>query len=90
MTSLRKYYQDIFRRVFCENLMRTRAENGLTQAKMAEMLVMDDRSYIELDHGKSGCSALTLALYLIYCCADAGAFLRELREAFEKGADSVA
>ena len=50
---------------------------------MAECLMMDERSYIELDHGKSCCSALTLALFLIYCCEDPLIFLHELRSIFE-------
>ena len=51
---------------------------------------LDERSYAELDHGKSSCSGLTLARYLIYCCADPIAFLEKLRIAFEQVADYVA
>jgi len=44
---------------------------------------MDERSYIDLDHEKTCCSAITLALFLVYICADVDAFLKELRCAFE-------
>lgn len=87
---MRKHYNDILRKIFCDNLVRTRVKNGLTQAKMAELLIMDDRSYIELDHGKNSCSALTLSLFLIYCCTDVNSFLKELRAAYEKEAENIA
>ena len=57
--------------------------DGLTQAEMTEKLSMDDRSYIDLDHGKTCCSAVTLALFLVYVCEDVHEFLEELRHAFE-------
>ena len=57
---------------------------------MANQLIMDDRSYINLDHGKSGCSALTLALYLIYCSDDPVKFLDELKAALENDENHVA
>ncbi len=41
------------------------------------------RSYIDLDHGKTSCSAVTLVLYLIYVCDEPQAFLDELKVAFE-------
>lgn len=57
---------------------------------MAEKLHMDDRSYSDLDTGKSCCSAVTLVLFLIYVCADAESFLKELRIAFETGTENAA
>ena len=50
---------------------------------MAERLAMADRSYVEIDHGNFGCSAVTLALYLCYLCDDTDAFLSELRREFD-------
>lgn len=61
-----------------------------TQSQMASLLIMDERSYVDLDHGKSCCSALTLALFLIYCCNDPVSFLNGLREAFEKECENAA
>ncbi|MBQ8603565.1 MAG: hypothetical protein IJ410_01800 [Oscillospiraceae bacterium] len=50
---------------------------------MAEILMMDVRSYVELDHGCSSCSALTLCLFLIYCCEEPYSFLDELKNSIE-------
>ena len=59
------------------------AYKRMTQTQMAGRLSMDPRSYVELDQGKSSCSALTLALFLIYVCKDSDTFLEKLRIALE-------
>ena len=84
---MRKTYQSILKTYFNHVLVRRRTELRMTQAQMAEQLYMDDRSYIDLDHGKSCCSALTLALYLVFICDDVLIFVEGLRYAFntEKG-----
>lgn len=87
---MRKTYQAILKHHFHSTLVRTRTNLGLTQSEMAERLAMDDRSYIDLDHGKSCCSAITLVLFLIYVCRDVDGFLEELQHAFEAGTDQVA
>lgn len=87
---MRKTYRDILKHQFHARLIRVRTALGLTQAQMAEKLSMDDRSYIDLDHGKTCCSAVTLALFLIYVCDDVTEFLEELRHAFETGFDQAA
>lgn len=87
---MRKIYLRVLKKFFYHQLIHTRASMKLTQAQMARLLAMDDRSYVELDHGNSGCSALTLALFLIYCCKDPAAFLKDLREAFEAEAERAA
>lgn len=40
---------------------------------------MDERSYIDLGHKKTCCSATTLVLFLVYVCEDVDAFVGELR-----------
>ncbi len=87
---MRKHLNAILKQHFYTQLMLTRSMLGYTQAKMADQLFMDDRSYIDLDHGKSCCSALTLALFLIYCCEDSAAFLHELRKAFDESINNAA
>ncbi len=82
---MRKYCSNILREQFHISLIRSRDLLGMTQEEMAGKLMMACRTYIELDHGKSGCSALTLSLYLIYICADPLSFLEELRTAIERG-----
>ncbi len=87
---MRKSYEKILKEHFYKHLISTRAEQKLTQAEMAHQLIMDDRSFINLDHGKSGCSALTLALYLIYYCEDPSEYLNELRKSIEDSDNHVA
>ena len=87
---MRNRYTSIFRSFFHEKLFRRRVELDITQEEMADRLVMASRTYVDLDHGKTGCSALTLALFLIYVCAEPLAFLEELRNAFEDGTDKAA
>lgn len=87
---MRTHYTSIFKAFFHEKLFRRRVALDITQEEMADRLVMASRTYVDLDHGKTGCSALTLALFLIYVCAEPLAFLEELRDAFENGGDQAA
>ena len=80
---MRKHYQNVLKIFFHKKLINVRCKCGITQEEMSERLAMACRTYIELDHGKTGCSAVTLALFLIYVCNDPIAFLEELRNAFE-------
>ncbi len=80
---MRKTYEKILKEHFYKHLISTREELQLSQVKMADKLIMDTRSYINLDHGKSSCSSLTLALYLINFCDNPKDYLDELRDAFE-------
>ncbi len=80
---MRNQYTQIFKEFFHHKLVHSRDDMGISQEEMAERLSMASRSYIDLDHGKSGCSAVTLVLYLIYVCDEPLLFLNELREAFE-------
>lgn len=87
---MRKMYHRILKTYFTNTLVQRRQALQLTQAQMAERLLMDDRSYIDLDHGKTCCSALTLALYLAFICEDVHNFTEGLRYAFSTGRDSAA
>ena len=87
---MRQQYIQSLKMVFYNNLIATRASLNWTQSQMAERLAMDNRSYIELDHGNSCCGALTLALYLVYCCEDPVIFIGELRSAFEMDSNHAA
>ena len=80
---MRNNYNQVLKQVFHLNLIRSRYELGITQEEMAHRLAMASRTYVDLDHGKSGCSALTLGLYLVYISTDPLAFLLELRCAWE-------
>lgn len=87
---MRKTYKSTLKDFFHRWLVRRRVELNLTQAEMSELLVMDERSYIDLDHGKSCCSALTLALFIVYVCEDVYQFVEELRNAFNAGKENAA
>ena len=87
---MRKQYTEILKVFFNKKLFHRRVELGITQEEMAHRLAMASRTYADLDHGKSTCSALTLALFLIYICADPLAFLEELRHAFEDSDNKAA
>lgn len=80
---MRKAYHKILKSCFYNSLVHTRADLGLTQSQKAEQLAMDDRSHINLDHGKNCCSAITPVLYLICCCSDPLGFLGDLKNAIE-------
>lgn len=80
---MRKHYEKVQKVFFHEKLFRRRGDLEIMQEEMADRLVMACRTYADLDHGKSSCSALTLALFLIYICDDPLEFLGELRDAFE-------
>lgn len=81
---MRKQYTQVLKTHFHKSLFRSRAELNITQEEMAHRLLMASRTYVDLDHGKTCCSALTLALFLIYICTDPLKFLEELRDAFER------
>lgn len=90
VTSMRKQCEQILKNLFYEKLIYTRHKLGYTQEDMAEILKMDVRSYVELDHGCSKCSALTLCLFLIYCYDEPYIFLNELKTSIESRTGYVA
>ena len=80
---MRELYLSILKTYFHEKLIHLRSALGLTQEQMADLLRMNCRNYVYLDHGKNCCSALTLVLFLLYVCDDPVAFLEELRRKFD-------
>lgn len=80
---MRKHYTKALKTIFHEELFQSRVNLEITQEEMAHRLAMASRTYVDLDHGKTGCSAVTLALFLIYICSDPLAFLEKLQNAFE-------
>ena len=87
---MRKYYSKILKAYFYESIIHARQDLGITQEEMAFRLSMACRTYIDLDHGKTSCSAVTLALYLVYICQDPVRFIDGLRNAFEEGLNDAA
>ena len=87
---MRSQYNETLKTIIHIHLLQARETRELTQAAMAELLMMDVRSYVELDHEKSLCGTLTLVLFLIYCCLDPVAVLQEIRVSFDGLRDSFA
>lgn len=86
---MRNTYRILIGKHFCQTVFTYRIQQDMTQVEMAERLCMDERSYIDLEHGKNGCSVVTLMLFLIYECSDVDDFLRELREILEEANDAA-
>lgn len=81
---MRNHYKQILKAFFHHKLFRTRVDVlDITQEEMANLLALSSRSYVDLDHGRRCCSAVTLALFLVCVCNDPAEFLEELRYAFE-------
>ena len=80
---MREKFLVILKEHFHDGLIHCSCRKQATQAQMAVLLAMDVRSFADLDHGKSGCSGLTLACFLLYCCDDPLAFLNNLRADFD-------
>ena len=87
--TLRNTYRILIGKYFCQTVFTYRIQQDMTQVEMAERLCMDERSYIDLEHGKNGCSVVTLMLFLLYECSDVDNFLRELRDIFEEANDGA-
>ena len=86
---MRKTYQRLIREYFCRTIFEYRMQADLTQLQMAERLCMDERSYIDLEHGKIGCSVVTLVLYLIFECPDSDAFLLDLERLYTQAGEEL-
>ena len=86
---MRNTYRIMIGKYFCQTVFTYRMQQDMTQVEMAERLCMDERSYIDLEHGKNGCSVVTLMLFLLYECSDVDVFLRELRDIFEEANDAA-
>ena len=80
---MKKYFYTAMKNFFRIQVLLARDRLHLTQAQMARKLRVEDRSYAALESGESCCGALTLALFLIYCCDDPILFLKKLREVLE-------
>ena len=62
---MRRKIEAVYKDTFREIALKTRFNLGFTQAKMSEALLMSERSYEEIERGRSACSAVTAILLLI-------------------------
>lgn len=72
-------YKDTFRNI----ALKTRFDLGFTQAKMSEALLMSERSYEEIESGRSACGAVTAILLLLHA-NDRDEILADLKASIEK------
>ena len=63
-----------------QRLAKARKEAGMTQSKFSELLMMDTRSYVALEHSRNFCCTLTFILYLCFCCNDVEGLVNDLRQ----------
>ncbi len=59
--------------------LKARHDEQLTQAQFAELLMLDTRSYADLEHGESLCCTLTFIIYLVSFCKEPETLIRDLR-----------
>lgn len=62
-----------------QRLAETRNEQHLSQTKFSERLMMDPRSYADLEHGECLCCTLTFVLFLMFCCKDRDIILEDMK-----------
>ena len=80
---MKEAYRAELKRILCNWMGITRMSLSYSQEMMAEGLLMDVRSYSDIDRGISLCSTLTLVLFLVYYCQEPEALLGEIKAAFE-------
>ena len=84
---LRNNMKKALQEVFPVELKRYRIKKGLSQEAMARLLMVVARSYIDLEHGVTFPSALTLANYLLLLSEEEQEdLLRRLRSGIENEA----
>ena len=81
MRQYKPFLQDFLRK----SIYNFRIQHQFTQEKMAELLGVSSRSYIEQEHGKYGFSALSLIFYLLVLPEkDVLLLLEKIREDLQK------
>lgn len=86
-TKRRENMKKALQEIFPVELKRYRISKGLTQEAMARLLMVAARSYIDLEHGDTFPSALTLANYLLLLSEEEQEdLLRRLRSGVENEA----
>ena len=80
---MKEDYRAALKKMLCTWMGITRLSLNLTQDKMAEILLIDVRSYADIDRGISMCSTLTFVLFLVYLCPEPVTLLKEIRARFD-------
>lgn len=73
-------YISSLRSLMSSDFYDTRKRLNLSQAKMAERLLIDPRSYVELEHGRNLCCTRVFMFYLFRCKTEREPFLLRIEE----------
>ena len=84
--TMRKNIEAVYKDTFRDIALKTRFDLGFTQAKMSEALLMSERSYEEIESGRSACGAVTAMLLLLYI-EHRNEVLDKLKTSMEKAYD---
>lgn len=82
-------YAEPLRDFMSADFYATRKELGVTQEQMAELLHIDWRSYIDLEHGKSLCCTKVFVLYVRQFKSDPAQFFDELGEVLDQVEEKI-
>ena len=82
-------YRTALKQILCEQIGSTRVALDLTQDKMAESLMIDVRSYADIDRGISMCGTLTFVLFLLRYCQDTADLLKRIQATFDDVTQSL-
>lgn len=86
-TKRRENMKKALQEIFPVELKQYRIKKGLSQETMARLLMVAARSYIDLEHGVTFPSALTLANFLLLLSEEEQEdLLRRLRSSIEREA----
>lgn len=78
--NVKEEFYDELKVLLSQRMRKERKELGMTQAKMAEALELDLRSYSNIENGKSLCSTTTFLLYLMKICPDINGLMAEIKK----------
>lgn len=76
---MKRTCKSAIRSYMTRRLTDARKQSHLTQTRFSEKLMMDTRSYADLEHGKSLCCTLTFIIYLCFFCENVDALIQDLR-----------
>lgn len=77
-------YIPALREFMSSDLYCTRKQLCLSQAQMAERLLIEPRSYVELEHGRNLCCTRVFMFYLFRCRPEREAFLLGIEDTLNK------
>lgn len=63
---MRAEIETIFKETFRDLTIAIRDDLGFTQARMSEALLMSERSYSDIESGRSSCGAITALMLILH------------------------